>query len=83
METTAGRTRHAVALNTRTSAATLVSLAAASTVGSLLANSVRLYSKRPALEDGEKRFTFAELGERVNRTCSLLASLGVQPSPIA
>ncbi|MGA0594696.1 class I adenylate-forming enzyme family protein [Enterovirga sp. CN4-39] len=40
-------------------------------------NAVRLHARRPALEDGDKRWTFAELGERVNRTSALLASLGV------
>ncbi|MBP2307560.1 class I adenylate-forming enzyme family protein [Azospirillum melinis] len=62
-------------------AAALVARAAASTVGSLFLSTARLYPHRIAIEDDgqdEVRIlTFAQLAERVNRSASALAALGV------
>ncbi|WP_372399505.1 AMP-binding protein [Azospirillum sp. HJ39] len=59
------------------SAAALVARAAASTVGSLFASIARLHPHRIAVEDGDRVVTFAQLAERVNRSASALAALGV------
>ena len=39
---------------------------------------VKQYSKKVGIVDGEKRFTYAEFGERVNRLSSVLLSLGIE-----
>jgi fatty-acyl-CoA synthase len=40
---------------------------------------VRLYGKRPAVVDGEKRFTYAEFGQRTNRLANALLAMGLCP----
>ncbi len=60
------------------SAADLVARAVASTVGSLFSAVARLYPNRPAIEDGDRKLTFKQLAERVNRTAAVLVSLGVK-----
>lgn len=39
---------------------------------------VRHYGKKVGIVDGEKRFTYAQFGERVNRLSNVLLGLGVQ-----
>ena len=39
----------------------------------------RLYPKKEAVVDGDLRFTYAELGERVDRLAGALAASGLQP----
>jgi len=63
------------------SAQGLVQAAAASTMGSMFAAQVRLHPTRIAIEeareDGERRYTYAQFGERVNRAVWALAALGI------
>jgi fatty-acyl-CoA synthase len=44
-----------------------------------LARSAWVYRDRVAVVDGERRFTYAELNERVHRQASALRAIGVQP----
>lgn len=44
-----------------------------------LRRAVRLYARKTAVVCGERRFTYAEYGERVNRLSSALIGLGVRP----
>lgn len=44
-----------------------------------LRRGVKLYSKKTAIVCGDKRFTYAEYGERVNRLSNSLRGLGVEP----
>ena len=44
-----------------------------------LARSAWVYRDRIAVVDGERRFTYAELGERVHRQAGALRAMGVQP----
>ena len=39
---------------------------------------VKQYGKKVGIVDGEKRFTYAEFGERVNRLSNALLSLGIE-----
>ncbi|MFI4986615.1 MAG: class I adenylate-forming enzyme family protein [Alphaproteobacteria bacterium] len=61
----------------RSVASQRVRAAAASTVGSLFTAQARLYPARIAIEQGERRLTYAALDERVNRTASALRRLGI------
>ncbi len=61
----------------RDDARRLVRTAAGSTVGSLFAAQVRLYPSRVAIEEDGRTLSYAALGERVNRTASLLSGFGV------
>jgi fatty-acyl-CoA synthase len=47
------------------------------TVGALFREQVRLGPSRPALEDGDKVWTYAELNGRVNRLVHVLAARGI------
>ena len=58
-------------------ASTLTRRSAASTIGSLFRARARLTPSAIALDDGQRRLTFAALNERVNRTAHALAGLGV------
>ena len=55
-----------------------VQTAAKSTVASVFESMVRLYPKRPALQDDQHTLTYRELGERVKRLASWLASTGLE-----
>ena len=44
-----------------------------------LARSAWVYRDRIAVVDGERRFTYAELGQRVHRQAGALRAMGVQP----
>jgi fatty-acyl-CoA synthase len=44
-----------------------------------LDRSVKVFGDRTALIDGERAYTYAELGERVRRLASALRALGIQP----
>ncbi|MBW1877864.1 MAG: long-chain-fatty-acid--CoA ligase [Deltaproteobacteria bacterium] len=39
---------------------------------------VRLFGRKPAIIDGDRRFTYAEFGERVDRLCNALLSRGLE-----
>jgi fatty-acyl-CoA synthase len=39
---------------------------------------VRLFGRKPAIVDGDRRFTYAEFGERVDRLSNALLSLGLE-----
>ena len=58
-------------------AESLVRSAAASTIGSMFAAQVRLHPARIAIQDGDRRLTYALFGDRVNRAASALAKLGI------
>ncbi len=47
-------------------------------VGDFLRRAVEQYSKKVGVVDGEKRFAYAELGERVNRLSNVLLSSGIK-----
>jgi len=51
--------------------------AAHGTVTSLFEMAARLYPERTALDDGQRRFTYAELAARVARLANVLAARGV------
>jgi fatty-acyl-CoA synthase len=55
-----------------------VQTAAKSTVASVFEAMVRLYPERPALQDDQHTLTYRELGERVKRLASWLASTGLE-----
>ncbi len=55
-----------------------VQTAAKSTVASVFEAMVRLYPERPALQDDQHTLTYRELGERVQRIASWLASTGLE-----
>lgn len=59
------------------SAAALIRRAGGSTIGSLFRARARLAPGALAVDDGQRRLTFAALGERVTRTAHALAALGV------
>src|SRR5262249_55570002 len=44
-----------------------------------LARAVRCYGRREAVVDGSRRFTFEELGNRVDRVGTALSSIGARP----
>jgi acyl-CoA synthetase (AMP-forming)/AMP-acid ligase II len=46
---------------------------------SLLARSARVFAPRTAVIDGEREYTYEELGERVGRAAAVLRGLGVGP----
>ena len=56
----------------------LVRRAAGSTVGSLFSGMARLHPDRPALEDAQRRLSYAELDDRARRLAGALASAGVR-----
>ena len=58
-------------------ASTLIRRSAGSTIGSLFRARARLTPSAIALDDGQRRLTFAALNERVNRTAHALAALGI------
>jgi acyl-CoA synthetase (AMP-forming)/AMP-acid ligase II len=55
-----------------------VQSAAKSTVASVFEAMVRLYPERPALQDDQHTLTYRELGDRVKRIASWLASTGLE-----
>ena len=55
-----------------------VQTTAKSTVASVFEAMVRLYPERPALQDDQHTLTYRELGERVQRIASWLASTGLE-----
>jgi fatty-acyl-CoA synthase len=57
----------------------LVRRSAASTVASLFAARVATGPARPAIEDGVRRLSYAELDRRVRRLAAVLAASGVTP----
>ncbi len=67
----------ASALATAQACAALVRRSAASTVASLFDQQARLYSARPALEQGQRRLTFGEVQGRTRRLAGALAGRGV------
>jgi len=56
----------------------LVRSAAGSTVGSLFSAAARLHPDRVALEDGQRRVSYAELDDRTRRLTGALAAAGVR-----
>ena len=58
-------------------ASALVAAAARSTVSGLFVQQARLYPQRIAVEDGERRFSYAELERRSARLAGVLAARGV------
>ena len=61
-----------------TPASALVAAAARSTVTSLFVQQARLRPGRVAVDDGRRRFTYAELERRSARLAALLAARGVR-----
>jgi fatty-acyl-CoA synthase len=57
----------------------LIRRGAASTVASLFAGQARIHPHRPALEQGGRRFTYAQLDERTRRLARVLSDRGVGP----
>jgi len=55
----------------------LVRRSAGSNVASLFAARARVHPDRPALEDGERRWTYADLDRRAGKLASVLAASGV------
>jgi acyl-CoA synthetase (AMP-forming)/AMP-acid ligase II len=55
----------------------LAQAGASLTLGALLRQRVRLHPERPAIIDGERRFTFAAFNARVNRLAAALRALGL------
>ena len=57
----------------------LIRRAAASTVAGLFAMQARIHPDRPALIDGDRRLTYAQLSERVRRLADWFQRHGVRP----
>ena len=47
-------------------------------VGDILRRDVRVYAKKTGLVDGERRFTYQQINERVNRLANALKNLGLK-----
>lgn len=56
----------------------LAEQAAALTVGGLFSFRARYHGDRPAIEDGERCYSYSQLNERVNRLANALSSQGVR-----
>jgi fatty-acyl-CoA synthase len=64
-------------MTTESHASALIRQSGASTIGSLFRARARLGPEAIAVDDGQRRLTYAALNERVNRAAHALAALGV------